>query len=152
MLFHFQRVQFRGAVVLIFYSARNTAYVGDLHPASSNFLVCLVSFHMGMVSACSWPSHCSFVFRKFHSPLLIVHPCPSGPRHVVESPVVMILVLCTRSRQDLGSDKTTCWDCLVQEPSLSNKYVLLFAQVGGEDHLQPSAHELQTHLVDWVAD
>jgi len=105
-----------------------------------------------MVSAYSWPSHCSFIFRKLHPPLVIVHPRPSGSKQVVEPAVVMHLVLFTRSRQVLGSDKTTCWDRLVQEPSLSNNHVLLFAQIGGEDHLQPSAHELPTHLVDWVAD
>ena len=57
--------------LLIFCSARNTAYVCDLHPASSNVSVRLVSFRMDMdqlmVSAYSRPSHCSFIFREFNS-------------------------------------------------------------------------------------
>jgi len=35
-------------------------------------------------------------FRKFHPPLVIVHPCP-GSRHVIRPSVVMILVSSTRS-------------------------------------------------------
>jgi len=37
-------------------------------------------FQMVVISACSWPSHRSFLFRKFHPPLVIVHPHP-GSRH-----------------------------------------------------------------------
>jgi len=82
--------------LLICCSARNTAHVDDLYPASSNSSVRFVSFRVIVISACSWPSQPSCFFKKFHSPLVIVHPCP-GSRHVVRPSVVMILVLSTRS-------------------------------------------------------
>jgi len=82
--------------LLICCSARNTAHVGDLYPASSNSSVRFVSFRIIVISACSWPSQHSCVFRKFHPPLVIVHFRP-GSRHVVRSSVVMILVSTTRS-------------------------------------------------------
>jgi len=66
--------------LLIFCSGRNTAQVCDLYPASSNYSVRLVSFRTVSISACSWPSqHCCF-FRKFHPPLVIVHPRPGSSR------------------------------------------------------------------------
>jgi len=77
-------------------SARNTAHVGDLYPASSNSSVCFVSFRIVVISACSWPSQHSCFFRKFHPPLVIVHPHP-GSRHVVRPSAVIILVSSTRS-------------------------------------------------------
>jgi len=86
--------------LLICYSTRNTAYVGDLYPASSNSSVCLVPFQMvaSVISACSWPSQHSFLFRKFHPMLVIVYPqARPGSRHVVKPSVVMILVSSTCS-------------------------------------------------------
>jgi len=82
--------------LLICCSARNTAHVGDLYPAASNFSFRLVSFQIVAISACLWPSQPSCFFRKFHAPLVIVHPRP-GSRHVVRPCVVMILVSSTRS-------------------------------------------------------
>jgi len=82
--------------LLICCSARNTAYVGDLYPASSNTAVRLVSFRIVVISAFSWPFQHSCFFRKFHPPLLIVHPF-LGSRHVVRPSIVMILVSSTRS-------------------------------------------------------
>ena len=82
--------------LLICCSARNTAHVGDLYPASFNSSVRFVSFRIVVISACSWPSQHSYFFRKFHPPLVIVHPRP-GSRHVVRPSVVMILVSSTRS-------------------------------------------------------
>ena len=82
--------------LLICCSARNTAHVGDLYPASSHSSVRFVSFRIVVLSACSWPSHHSWFFRKFHPPLVIVHPRP-GSRHSVRPSVVMILVSSTRS-------------------------------------------------------
>jgi len=70
--------------------------VGDLYPASSNSFVCFVSFRIVVISACSWTSQHSCFFRKFHPPLVIVHPYP-GSGHVVRPSVVMILVSSTRS-------------------------------------------------------
>ena len=81
--------------LLICCSARNTAHVGDLYPASSNSSVRFVSLRMIVISACSWPSHHSCFFKKFHPPLVIVHPRP-GSRHVVRPSVVMIFVSSTR--------------------------------------------------------
>ena len=77
-------------------SARNTSHVGDLYPASFNFSVCFVFFRIVVISACSWPSQHSCCFRKFHPPIVTVHPRP-GSRHVVRPSVVMILVSSTRS-------------------------------------------------------
>jgi len=77
-------------------TARSTAHVGDLYPASSNSSVCLVSVRMVVISACLWPSQHSCFFRNFHPPLMIVHPRP-GSRHVVKPSVAMILVSSTRS-------------------------------------------------------
>ena len=82
--------------LLICCSAHSTAHVGDLYPASSNSSVRFVSFRIVVISACSWPSQHSCFFRKFHLPLLILHPRP-GSRHVVRPSVVMILVSSTRS-------------------------------------------------------
>jgi len=84
------------ATLLICCSARNTAHVGDLYPASSSSSVHFVSFRMIVISACSWPSQHSCFFKKFHPPLVIFHPRP-GSRHVVRPSVVMILVSSTRS-------------------------------------------------------
>jgi len=80
----------------VFSLSRNDAHVCDLDPASSNSSVCLVSFRIVAISACSWPFQHSCFFRKFHPSLVIVHPRP-GSRHVVRPSVVMILVSCTRS-------------------------------------------------------
>ena len=77
-------------------SVRNTAHVGDLYPASSNSSLRFVSFRIVVISACAWPSQHSCFFRKFHPPLVIVHPRP-GSRHVVRPSFVMILVSSTRS-------------------------------------------------------
>ena len=77
-------------------SARHTAHIGDLYPASSNSSVRFVSFRIVVISACSWPSQHSCFFVKFHPPLVIVHPRP-GSRHVVRPSVVMILDSSTRS-------------------------------------------------------
>jgi len=82
--------------LLICCSARNTAHVGDLYPASSNSSVRFVSFRIVVISACSWPSQHSCFFRKFHPLLVIVHPRP-GSRHVVRPSVMMILVSSTCS-------------------------------------------------------
>ena len=82
--------------LLICCSARNTVHVGDLYPASFNSSVHFVSFRIVVISACSWPSQHSCFFRKFHPPLVIVHPRP-GSRHVVRPSVVIILVSSTRS-------------------------------------------------------
>jgi len=60
--------------LLICCSARNSAHVGDLYPASSNSSVRFVSFRTVAISACSWPSQHSCFFRKFYPPLVIVHP------------------------------------------------------------------------------
>jgi len=81
---------------LICCSACNTAHVGDVYPASSNFSFRLVSFRIVVISACSWPSQHSCFFRMFHHPLAIVHP-RSGSTHVVRPSMVMILVSSTRS-------------------------------------------------------
>jgi len=70
--------------LLICCSARNTAHVGDLYPASPNSYVRLVSFRTVAVSACSRPSQHSCCFRKFHNPLVIVHPRP-GSKHVIKA-------------------------------------------------------------------
>jgi len=106
--------------LLIYYSARDTAHLGDLYLASSNSSFHLVSFWMVVISACSWPSHRSFLFKKFYPPLLIVHP-RSGSRHVKPS-LVLILVSSSRSShtcdKSLHSDETTSWNLLVQDPSL----------------------------------
>jgi len=80
--------------LLICCSTRNTAHVGDLYRASSKSSVRLVSFQMVVISACSWPFHHSFLFRKFQSSLVIVHS-RSGFRHVVKPSLVMILVSST---------------------------------------------------------
>jgi len=82
--------------LLICCSACNNAHIGDLYPAWSNSSVRFVSFRTVVISACSWPSQRSCFFRKFHPPLVIVHPRP-GSRHVVRPFVVMILVSSTRS-------------------------------------------------------
>jgi len=82
--------------LLICCSARNTAHVGDLYAAASNSSVRFVSFRIVVISACSWPSQHSCFFKKFHPPLVIVHPRP-GSTHVVRPAVVMILVSSTRS-------------------------------------------------------
>jgi len=81
---------------LICFSARNTAHVGDLYPASSNSSVRLVSFRIVVISAYSWPSQHSCFFRKFFTSPVIVHPRP-GSCHAVRPCVVMILVSSTRS-------------------------------------------------------
>ena len=87
---------FPAELKLICCSARNTAHVGDLYPASSNLSVRFVSFRIVLISACSWPSQHSCFFKKFHPPLVIAHPRP-GSRHVGRPSVVMILVSSTRS-------------------------------------------------------
>ena len=100
-------------------SARNTAHVGDLHPAPSNSSVQLVSFQIVVISTCLWPSHCFVLFRKSHPSLVIVHLRP-GSRHVVKPSVVMILVAITCFSHVLDFNETACWNLLVQEPSLSH--------------------------------
>jgi len=82
--------------LLICCSACNTAHVGNLYPASSNCSVRLVSFRVVLISSCSWPFQHSCFSRKFHPPLVIVHPRP-GSRHVVRPSVVMMFVSSTRS-------------------------------------------------------
>ena len=77
--------------VLIYCSARNTAHVGDMYPASSNSSVRLFSFRIVVISTCSWPSQRCCFPRKFHPLLVIVHPRP-GSRHVVRPSIVMSLV------------------------------------------------------------
>ena len=92
------------AIFIICCSARNTAHVGDLYPASSNSSVRFVSFRIVVISACSWPSqHCCF-FRKFHPTLVIVQPRP-GSRYTVRLSVVMILVSSTRSSHTCDESK-----------------------------------------------
>jgi len=90
--------------LLICCSARNATHVGDVYPASSNSSVRLVYFQIVAISACSWPSQHSYFFRKFHPPLVIVHPRP-GTRHVVRPSVVMILVSSTRSSHTCDESK-----------------------------------------------
>ena len=113
--------------LLICCSACNTAHVGDLYLASSNSSVCLVSFQMVVISACSWSSHPSFLLRKFHPPLVMVSRRP-GSRHTVRPFIVMILVSSTRSSHTCdesgrhGFWRTTCSNLLVQEPSLSTEW------------------------------
>ena len=82
--------------LLICCSARNTTHVGDLYPASSNSFVRFVSFQIVLISACSWTSQHSCFCKRFHPPLVIVHPRPAS-RHLVRPSVVMILVSSTRS-------------------------------------------------------
>jgi len=77
--------------LLICCSACNTAHVGDLYPASSHSSVRFVSFPIFVIRACSWPSQHSCFFRKFHPPLVIVHPRP-GSRHVVRPSVVLVSI------------------------------------------------------------
>jgi len=91
--------------LLIGCSARNTAHVGDLYPASSNPSSRLVSFRAVAISACSWPSQHSCFFRQFYPPLVIVNPRP-GSRHVIRQSVVMILVSSTRSSHTCDESKT----------------------------------------------
>ena len=90
--------------LLIGCSARDTAHVRDLYPASSNSFVRLVSFRIVAIRACSWPSQHSCFFRQFHPPLVIVHPRP-GSRHVVRLSVVMILVSSTCSSHTCDESK-----------------------------------------------
>jgi len=82
--------------LLICCSARNTAHVGDLYPASSNSSFRFLSFRIVVISACSLPSQHSCFFIKLYPLLVIVHPRP-GFRHVVRPSVVTILVSSTRS-------------------------------------------------------
>jgi len=82
--------------LLICCSARNTAHVGGLYPASFKSSVRLDSFRMVGISACSWPSQRPCFCKKSHPSLKILHPHP-GSRHVVRPSVVMILVSSTRS-------------------------------------------------------
>jgi len=79
--------------LLICCSARNTAHVGDLYPTSSNSSVRFVSFRIvgNQRLLVAFPT-----LLFFHSPLLIVHPCP-GSRHMVRPSVVMSLVSSTCS-------------------------------------------------------
>ena len=97
--------------LLICCSARNTAHVSGLYLASSHSSVRLNSCRIVVISACSWPSQLSCFFRKFHPPLLIVHPCP-GSRHVVRPSVVMILILSTRSFHTCDE----CWILRLTKP------------------------------------
>jgi len=90
--------------LLICYSARNTAHIGDLYPASFNSSVRFVSFRMIVISAGSWPSQYSCFFKKFHPPLVIVHPRP-GSRHVVRPSVVIILFSYTLSSHTCDESK-----------------------------------------------
>ena len=90
--------------LLICCSARNATHVGDVYPASSNSSVRLVYFQIVAISACSWPSQYSCFFRKFHPPLVIVHPRP-GSMHVVRPSVVMILVSSTSSSHTCDESK-----------------------------------------------
>jgi len=84
----------------------NTIRVVDLYPASSNSTVRLVSFWMVVINACSWPSQCSYFSRKFHPPLVIVHPRPGSRHwHVVRPSVVMIFVSFTRSSHTCDESK-----------------------------------------------
>jgi len=90
--------------LLICCSARNTSYVGDLYRASSSSSVRLVSFRIVAIGACSWPSQHSCLFKKFHSPIVILHAC-SGSRYVVRPSVVMILISSTRSSHTCDESK-----------------------------------------------
>jgi len=51
---------------------------------------------MDVISACSWPSYRSFLFKNFYSSLMIDHPRP-GCRHVIKPCVEMRLILFARS-------------------------------------------------------
>jgi len=53
-------------VLSICRSARNTAHVGNLYPASSNSPICLVSFRIVAITACSLPS--LLLFQKVSIP------------------------------------------------------------------------------------
>jgi len=75
-----------------------------LYPASSNSSVRLVSFQIVAISACSWPSQHSCVFRKLHPPIVIVHSRP-GCRHVVRPSVRIILFSSTRSSHNCDESK-----------------------------------------------
>ena len=86
--------------LLIGYSARNSAHVGDLYPVSSNSIVRFVSFWVVMISTCSWSCQHFCYFRKFHFPLVLVHPRPRS-RHFVRPSVVMILVSSARSSHSI---------------------------------------------------
>jgi len=96
---------------LIYYSARDTAHFCDLYLASSNSFFCWVSFWMVVISACSWPSHRSFLFRKLYPPLLIVHP-RSGSRHVTVVKPSLVLILVSSSRSSHTCDKS----CILMKP------------------------------------
>jgi len=125
---------------LICCSARNTAHVGDLYPASSNSSVRFVSFRIVVISACSWPSQHSCFFRKFHPPLVTVHPRPVS-RHVVRPSVVMILVSSTRSSHTCDES----WILTKPPAGISwsrNQFffflslVAFLAHEGGQGHMQ----------------
>jgi len=128
--------------LLICCSARSTAHVGDLYPASPNSSVRLVSFRIVVISACSWPSQHSCFFRKFHLLLVIVYPCPRS-RHVVRPSVMIILLSSTRSSHVSDESwiltKPPAGISWFQKQSLSNSLVAFRAHKGGEDHMQPLA-------------
>ena len=124
--------------ILICCSARNTAHVGDLHPASSNSTVCFVSFRIVVISACSWPSQHSYFCRKFHPPLLIVHPCP-GSRHVVRPSILMIFVSSTCSSHTCDESWILPVTKLPAGISWSRNplsLVVFLAHEGGQGHMQ----------------
>jgi len=123
--------------VLICCSARNTAHVGDLYPASSNPSVRLVSFLIAVISVCTWPSQHSCFFRKFHPPLVIVLPRP-GSRHVVRPFVMMILVSSTRSSHTYDESRI-----LMNPPAGTswsrNQFFLVISVVSGSRR-RPESH------------
>jgi len=99
--------------LLICCSARNTAHVSDLYPASSNSSVRFVSFRIVVISACSWPSQHFCFFRKFHPPLVMVRvQACSQTFHRDDS--CFVHPLFAYLRRVLDSDETNCWNLLVR--------------------------------------
>jgi len=150
--------------LLIYCSARNTAHVGDLYPASSSSSVCLVSCRIVAISTCSWPSQHFCFFRELHPLLVIVHPRP-GSRHVVRPSVVMILLsatchkssshTCDESRILTKPPAGISWSILsyLQWRFLLTKEARVICSHWHRGHFPPHsyAHELRTFFVNWVA-
>jgi len=129
------------AALLICCIVDNTAHVVNFYPFSSNFSFVLVSYRMVVISACSWPSHRSFLFNNYYPLIVIVLTRPRS-RHVVRPSVMMILVSFTRSSHT--SDDS--W-ILTKPPAgitwfRNQVFPTLFAFLahkGGEGHMQPLA-------------
>ena len=76
-------------------SARNSAHVGDLYPASSNSSLRLVFFPIVAINTCSWSFQHICFSRKFLPPLVIVHPRP-GSRHHCGLHRLIVFVCCLK--------------------------------------------------------